>query len=210
MASIGFIGSGNVGQAIARRVIAAGHTVVMSNSRGPKRSRDSSRRSDRRHVPQRRLRQATRPTSSSWRSPSAPSRACPSGHWPAKDHHRHRQLLSRRETDTLPKSTTDNNIERDARQPPTHLEGRQGVQHDHRRSDRPTRHPSRHTSPPRAADRRRRHLCQARRHPPHRRDRIRRRRRRPTGRRSATGPQRRRGPVLDTEESAGRSASIGT
>ena len=35
MASIGFIGSGNVGQAIARRAIAAGHTVVMSNSRGP-------------------------------------------------------------------------------------------------------------------------------------------------------------------------------
>jgi 8-hydroxy-5-deazaflavin:NADPH oxidoreductase len=35
MASIGFIGSGNVGQAIARRTIAAGHTVVMSNSRGP-------------------------------------------------------------------------------------------------------------------------------------------------------------------------------
>jgi 8-hydroxy-5-deazaflavin:NADPH oxidoreductase len=35
MASIGFIGSGNVGQAIARRAIAAGHSVVMSNSRGP-------------------------------------------------------------------------------------------------------------------------------------------------------------------------------
>jgi predicted dinucleotide-binding enzyme len=35
MASIGFIGSGAVGQAIAWRAIAAGHTVVMSNSRGP-------------------------------------------------------------------------------------------------------------------------------------------------------------------------------
>jgi predicted dinucleotide-binding enzyme len=35
MASIGFIGSGNVGQAIARRAIAAGHTVAMSNSRAP-------------------------------------------------------------------------------------------------------------------------------------------------------------------------------
>ncbi len=35
MASIGFIGSGHVGQAIARRAIVAGHTVVMSNSRGP-------------------------------------------------------------------------------------------------------------------------------------------------------------------------------
>jgi predicted dinucleotide-binding enzyme len=35
MATIGFIGSGHVGQAIARRAIAAGHTVVMSNSRGP-------------------------------------------------------------------------------------------------------------------------------------------------------------------------------
>ena len=35
MATIGFIGSGNVGQAIARRAVAAGHTVVVSNSRGP-------------------------------------------------------------------------------------------------------------------------------------------------------------------------------
>ena len=35
MASIGFIGSGHVGQAIARRAIVAGHTVVMSNSRSP-------------------------------------------------------------------------------------------------------------------------------------------------------------------------------
>ena len=35
MATIGFIGSGNLGQAVAHRVIAAGHSVVMSNSRGP-------------------------------------------------------------------------------------------------------------------------------------------------------------------------------
>jgi 8-hydroxy-5-deazaflavin:NADPH oxidoreductase len=35
MATIGFIGSGNVGQAVARRAIAVGHSVVMSNSRGP-------------------------------------------------------------------------------------------------------------------------------------------------------------------------------
>ena len=35
MATIGFIGSGNIGQAVARRVIAVGHSVVMSNSRGP-------------------------------------------------------------------------------------------------------------------------------------------------------------------------------
>jgi predicted dinucleotide-binding enzyme len=33
--TIGFIGSGNVGQAIARRAIAVGYSVVMSNSRGP-------------------------------------------------------------------------------------------------------------------------------------------------------------------------------
>src|ERR1700686_3241377 len=33
---IGFIGSGNIGQILARQVIAAGHEVVMSNSRGPK------------------------------------------------------------------------------------------------------------------------------------------------------------------------------
>ena len=36
MASIGFIGSGNVGRAVARRAIAVGHSVVMSNSRPPK------------------------------------------------------------------------------------------------------------------------------------------------------------------------------
>jgi predicted dinucleotide-binding enzyme len=36
MATIAFIGSGNIGQAIAQRAIAVGHSVVMSNSRGPK------------------------------------------------------------------------------------------------------------------------------------------------------------------------------
>ncbi|GAX58179.1 NADPH-dependent F420 reductase [Streptomyces olivochromogenes] len=35
MAVIGFIGSGNIGQALARQAIASGHDVVMSNSRGP-------------------------------------------------------------------------------------------------------------------------------------------------------------------------------
>jgi predicted dinucleotide-binding enzyme len=35
MAVIGFIGSGNIGQVIARQAIAFGHDVVMSNSRGP-------------------------------------------------------------------------------------------------------------------------------------------------------------------------------
>jgi predicted dinucleotide-binding enzyme len=35
MAVIGFIGSGNIGQVIARQAIAYGHDVVMSNSRGP-------------------------------------------------------------------------------------------------------------------------------------------------------------------------------
>lgn len=35
MTTIGFIGSGNIGTAVAKRVIAAGHDVVMSNSRGP-------------------------------------------------------------------------------------------------------------------------------------------------------------------------------
>src|SRR6202163_929675 len=36
MATIAFIGSGNIGQAIAQRAIAVGHSVVMSNSHGPK------------------------------------------------------------------------------------------------------------------------------------------------------------------------------
>jgi predicted dinucleotide-binding enzyme len=35
MSIIGFIGSGNVGQALARAVIGRGHEVIMSNSRGP-------------------------------------------------------------------------------------------------------------------------------------------------------------------------------
>src|SRR6202140_3452249 len=36
MVTIAFIGSGNIGQAIAQRAIGVGHSVVMSNSRGPK------------------------------------------------------------------------------------------------------------------------------------------------------------------------------
>lgn len=35
MSTVGFIGSGNVGQALARAVIGLGHEVIMSNSRGP-------------------------------------------------------------------------------------------------------------------------------------------------------------------------------
>ncbi|WP_240917036.1 NAD(P)-binding domain-containing protein [Nocardioides sp. HDW12B] len=31
----GFIGSGNIGSTVARLALAAGHEVVMSNSRGP-------------------------------------------------------------------------------------------------------------------------------------------------------------------------------
>jgi predicted dinucleotide-binding enzyme len=35
MATIGFIGSGHIGQAIAQQAVAHGHEVVLSNSRGP-------------------------------------------------------------------------------------------------------------------------------------------------------------------------------
>jgi predicted dinucleotide-binding enzyme len=35
MTTIGFIGSGNIGGTVARLAVAAGHQVVMSNSRGP-------------------------------------------------------------------------------------------------------------------------------------------------------------------------------
>ena len=35
MTTVGFIGSGNIGTAIARLAIEAGHQVVLSNSRGP-------------------------------------------------------------------------------------------------------------------------------------------------------------------------------
>src|SRR3954454_14387711 len=35
MTTIGLIGSGNIGSTVARLAVAAGHDVVMSNSRGP-------------------------------------------------------------------------------------------------------------------------------------------------------------------------------
>jgi predicted dinucleotide-binding enzyme len=35
MATVGFIGSGRIGSTVARLSIAAGHTVILSNSRGP-------------------------------------------------------------------------------------------------------------------------------------------------------------------------------
>ncbi len=120
----------------------------------------------------------------------------PMGELPARGN---RQLLPAARRTHCRNRRRHNHIERDAGQPPTHLEGRQGVQRDHRRSDRPARHPSRHASPSRAADRRRGHLCQARRHPLDRRDRIRRRRRRTTADGPRLDPNAAWGPVLDTE-----------
>src|SRR5512146_3528874 len=35
MTTVGFIGSGNIGGTVARLAVAAGHQVVLSNSRGP-------------------------------------------------------------------------------------------------------------------------------------------------------------------------------
>jgi predicted dinucleotide-binding enzyme len=35
MTTVGFIGSGSIGSTIARLAVAAGHQVVLSNSRGP-------------------------------------------------------------------------------------------------------------------------------------------------------------------------------
>ena len=40
MTTIGFIGSGNIGGTVARLSVAAGHNVVMSNSRGPETLRE--------------------------------------------------------------------------------------------------------------------------------------------------------------------------
>jgi predicted dinucleotide-binding enzyme len=40
MATIGFIGSGRIGGTVARLSVAAGHTVVLSNSRGPETLKD--------------------------------------------------------------------------------------------------------------------------------------------------------------------------
>ena len=40
MTTIGFIGSGNIGSTVARLAVAAGHDVVLSNSRGPETLQD--------------------------------------------------------------------------------------------------------------------------------------------------------------------------
>lgn len=40
MTTVGFIGSGRIGSTVARLAVAAGHDVVMSNSRGPETLRD--------------------------------------------------------------------------------------------------------------------------------------------------------------------------
>ena len=40
MATIGFIGSGGIGAAVARLAVAAGYDVVLSNSRGPQTLKD--------------------------------------------------------------------------------------------------------------------------------------------------------------------------
>ena len=42
MATVGFIGSGQIGSAIARLAIEAGHEVVLSNSRGPETLADTA------------------------------------------------------------------------------------------------------------------------------------------------------------------------
>src|SRR5881394_2479214 len=38
--TLGFIGSGNIGSTVARLAVAAGHDVVLSNSRGPETLQD--------------------------------------------------------------------------------------------------------------------------------------------------------------------------
>lgn len=40
MTTIGLIGSGNIGSTVARLALAAGHEVVLSNSRGPETLQD--------------------------------------------------------------------------------------------------------------------------------------------------------------------------
>ncbi len=64
MTTWGFIGSGNIGSTVARLAIAAGHDVVLSNSRGPRPSRTSSASSARTPA-RRRLRKPRAPATSS-------------------------------------------------------------------------------------------------------------------------------------------------
>jgi 8-hydroxy-5-deazaflavin:NADPH oxidoreductase len=42
MTTVGFIGSGMIGSTVAKLAVAAGHDVVLSNSRGPDTLKDPS------------------------------------------------------------------------------------------------------------------------------------------------------------------------
>src|SRR5450755_3655896 len=84
MTTVGFIGSGQIGSTIARLAIAAGHQVVLSNSRGPETLADTAAELGPRR-PRRRAGRPRRPVTSSWsRCRSRPSPTCPPRHWRAR------------------------------------------------------------------------------------------------------------------------------
>ncbi|MFD0577370.1 NAD(P)-binding domain-containing protein [Dactylosporangium darangshiense] len=65
MTTIGLIGSGNIGSTVARLAVAAGHDVVLSNSRGPQTLQDLVSSWGRRRAP-RPPRRRPRPATSWW------------------------------------------------------------------------------------------------------------------------------------------------
>lgn len=78
MTTVGFIGSGSIGSTIARLAVAAGHEVVLSNSRGP----ETLAASVAEQGPRASAARPRRPVTSSWSlCRSARSPTCPPCHW---------------------------------------------------------------------------------------------------------------------------------
>ena len=184
MTVIGFIGSGNIGQVLARQVIAAGYDVVMSNSRraetlaplvaalGPK-----ARAATSDHA-------ATAGDLVVVAIPFRNVAQVPVQPLAGKVRHRRQQLLPATRRPPRGHRQRRQNLERNPRRAPANVQDRQSVQRHNGHSHRRARHPTRHATPTRDPDRRRRRAGQANRRGAHRPDRIRHRRRRLSGRRT--------------------------
>ncbi|MGW7206601.1 NAD(P)-binding domain-containing protein [Streptomyces sp. NPDC054837] len=75
--TLGIIGSGNIGGAVARLAVNAGIDVVLSNSRGPETLRALADRLGPRARAATAAEAARQATGQSWPSPSAPCLTCP-------------------------------------------------------------------------------------------------------------------------------------
>ena len=180
MTTIGLIGAGNIGQAVARLAVDHGYDVVLSNSRGPETLADvvaGARRRARRPTPPRAPRRrgdlvvVTIPFKAYQRRPRRAAGR--------QGRHRHQQLLpaARRPDRRARRRVHDVGLA--APGAPAGLAGRQGVQPHPVRAPHRARPARRDDGPPGARDRRRRRRRQGHGHRAHRRARLRRRRRRP-------------------------------